>query len=142
MDKVKLPTDDNGFITQECPECGRKFKIEYQQTEPGKDRRINYCPYCTREGSDFWWTDAQMSYMEDKATQLLSDEFEKYATDLGAAEENKEEVEDEFIEEPVKPVEKDFGKPVKFKCHEEKIKVVEEWEDEVHCIICEESKSI
>ncbi len=142
MNEISLPTDDEGFITQECPECNRKFKIKYEKTEPGESRRISFCPYCKREGKDFWWTDDQMDFIKGRATELLKDEFEKYANDLSASKRNEEEIEDEFIEDPNDPEEEDFGKVVRFECHDEEVKIIEEWDDEVYCIICGEPMEI
>jgi len=40
-----IPTDNEGYVTLECPFCNDKFKLEV--TEVKQDDVINlYCPYC------------------------------------------------------------------------------------------------
>lgn len=41
--KVKLPTDEDGFIGRECPKCNRYFKVK---VETGLNTSICHCPYC------------------------------------------------------------------------------------------------
>jgi len=43
--KLSIPTDNEGYVTFECPFCNDKFKLEV--TEVKRDDVINlYCPYC------------------------------------------------------------------------------------------------
>ena len=69
MDKsisISLRTDSEGFLSRECPECKRRFRIT-----PGKgsDKPVRFCPYCSYEGEGSWWTPEQAEY----ATQMAAE---------------------------------------------------------------------
>lgn len=72
---VEFETDSDGFISQECPACFRKFKVVFGD---GSDRRIGYCPYCKHAEEGCWWTQEQADYLaaiggEKLAGPLLDD---------------------------------------------------------------------
>lgn len=60
VESVNLNLDSDGFISQECPKCGKGFKID---PNTGTDGPIQYCPYCKHMGSDCWWTKEQAAYI-------------------------------------------------------------------------------
>ena len=62
--ELKLNTDSEGFISQECPECGHRFKVKLGDGSP---RPVTYCPYCRHKNRESWWTGPQASYIESAA---------------------------------------------------------------------------
>lgn len=62
-----LNTDQEGFVSQECPECRKRFKVKFSDNSAGP---IAFCPYCRHSERDCWWTPEQAEYME----ALLADE--------------------------------------------------------------------
>jgi len=56
---VALATDQDGFLSQECPACRKRFKAKF---ESGRSRPISFCPYCRHCGTDCWWTPEQAEY--------------------------------------------------------------------------------
>lgn len=65
---VSLPTDSDGFVTQECPACSKHFKAVFGE---GSDRPISHCPYCGHVNQDCWWTQAQAEYLAAAAGQEI-----------------------------------------------------------------------
>src|SRR5437899_249642 len=75
MTEIKLNTDQEGFITQECPACGHRFKVSY-----GREARlVMFCPYCRHEGTS-WWTRPQASYIEANEVVKGADQLERMLT--------------------------------------------------------------
>lgn len=60
---VKLSTDSEGFLSQECPSCERRFKVKLGE---GSDQPIAYYPYCGHAGKSCWWTPEQAAYLSAK----------------------------------------------------------------------------
>jgi hypothetical protein len=65
--KVSLPTDKNGLISRECPECKGVFKIKLGTGLKGKNLPC-HCPYCgwTNDMSEFN-TSEQIEYAKSVA---------------------------------------------------------------------------
>jgi hypothetical protein len=66
MRTVILSTDRDGFVSQCCPVCHRRFKV--QITDEG-DNPTAYCPYCRHQGVGCWWTPAQFAYIAASAPE-------------------------------------------------------------------------
>ncbi len=66
---VSLPTDSDGFVSQECPACSKRFKVVFGE---GSDRPISHCPYCSHVNQDCWWTQAQADYFAAMAGQEIA----------------------------------------------------------------------
>jgi hypothetical protein len=64
MTEIKLNTDREGFISQECPACGHRFKVKLGDGSP---RPVTYCPYCRHKNREGWWTRLQAGYIEAAA---------------------------------------------------------------------------
>jgi ribosomal protein S27E len=65
---IKFSTDSEGFLTQECPKCERRFKVMVG------DRSVNalwYCPYCGHDRNDHWWTKEQAEYIANVVAQKV-----------------------------------------------------------------------
>ncbi len=78
--QVSLATDQDGFLSQECPDCERRFKVLLGQ---GSDQPIRHCPYCGHEGENCWWTPEQAEYLGAVASEsLLGPELKKMARDF------------------------------------------------------------
>lgn len=78
--EISFNTDDDGFLSQECPACEGRFKIIMGEGSP---EPISFCPYCAHEGQECWWTPEQVTYIEaaqEKAVnELMTSEMNKMA---------------------------------------------------------------
>ena len=59
--QIGLSTDNDGFLSQECPSCERVFKIRPGE---GAEGTIGHCPYCQHDGEDCWLTKEQVEYVK------------------------------------------------------------------------------
>ncbi len=66
---VSLPTDIDGFISQECPACRKRFKVVLGE---GSDQPIGHCPYCGHAEQNCWWTQEQADYLAAIAGQEIA----------------------------------------------------------------------
>jgi hypothetical protein len=62
--KAPLDADDDGFLTQECPYCNRRFKAAFTK---GSRNHLRYCPYCGTQGQNCWYTVEQIEYLHGVA---------------------------------------------------------------------------
>ena len=65
--EINLPTDTDGFLSQECPSCKQRFKVIFGQ---GSEEPISYCPYCGHNGQNCWFTQAQADYIQSVAANV------------------------------------------------------------------------
>lgn len=121
---VSFSTDIEGFLTQECPHCYRKFKVKFEQG----GGKMGFCPYCSKQAND-WWTREQQEYLnaeiQNKAINPLlkglNSEFFKVKPKNKLA---------------IPPIEKEGLKKFEFSCCREMIKILENWDKPLTCIIC------
>lgn len=134
---VSLPTDSDGYLSQQCPECSRRFKV---RVEEGSGRTLRFCPYCRHEGEGCWWTEEQVKYMEELLTeQIVSPMLNDFARKLNRQSTFlKFDVKTRQSDAPKVPTESELPMPtVTFPCCEESIK--HDGRDEaLYCIICGE----
>jgi len=139
---VSLNTDEDGYISQECPACERHFKVKFGT---GSDKPISFCPYCGQEGSGCWWTKQQADYLGELVLQkTVKPEFEKMAREI-----NRNYRKGGFVSmkmdfkpgsKAVPPEELSKGWPeILFECCGEKIKHDKSMSP-VYCIICGKKK--
>ncbi len=141
---VSLNTTSDGFISQECPECERIFKVA-----PGKGspEPVTHCPYCDHEGDDCWWTKEQAEYMAAfGADQLLGPQLDKMARDF-----NRKSGGNDFIKmnmkvtkpkTPVAPEENDdMAASITFTCCGETIRH-DSASAQLHCPICGRTQKV
>lgn len=77
---VSLATDSEGFLSQECPHCSRRFKVRFEQ---GTGKALGHCPYCGHAGKDCWWTTEQAEYLTGVMSQkVVEPMLDKFARDL------------------------------------------------------------
>ena len=77
---VNFNLDSEGFISQECPNCKKRFKVKYGH---GSDQPISFCPYCCHEECNCWWTTEQAEYLGNSVFQeKMEPELEKMAKEI------------------------------------------------------------
>ncbi len=136
--EVTLNLDDDGFISQECPACGKKFKVKYGE---GSDKPLSFCPYCRHNGRDCWWTEAQAEYLAQAVGhELLDPRMARLAKDFNRKMPSGGLVTLKMEYEPgpeaVAPEEANNGWPtVSFECCGESFKH-DRSTDTLCCIIC------
>ena len=120
---VTLPIDKDGFLRRECPYCGKPARI------------------------DAWWTKEQRQYMNQlAAAKVIGPELNKFAKDLKRLNRPGSLIRFEAkYKTPSKPLslqEPDDMRKVVPPCHpNEPLKIREDWNKPVFCLICGESFS-
>lgn len=148
---MTLPLD-NGFLRRECPFCIRQFKWHSGPTddrpEDAIDPPVYFCPYCGESAQpDQWWTKEQIEYTRKFAliegSKIVKDKFK----DL------EKKSRDSFIKikvgntnEPEPPSalhEPNDMTLVQSPCHPwEPFKVLDDWSEPLHCLVCGERFTI
>lgn len=78
--EVSFSTDADGFISQQCPSCERRFKVRVDD-EGGQT--VGHCPYCGVASEDGWLTEEQRAYaMGVVAEQAVAPILEGFTRDL------------------------------------------------------------
>jgi len=78
--EISFNTDSDGFLSQECPACKRRFKVQFTQDASGKS--LTFCPYCGHSGEDCWWTQEQADYVAASLQKEVVPEIKKMARNL------------------------------------------------------------
>lgn len=135
----KLPTDTSGFLRRECPTCQREFKWFAGATSERPDDFIDpptyFCPYCgVPSPRDTWWTPTQLEYARRAAAgpimQHVQEEMEQA---FGRGGTRLADV----PESPNPLVEPDDMVMIEPPCHSfEPLKIVDNWDDVLHCLMC------
>lgn len=133
---VSFNTDDDGFISQECPACEVRFKVRLGS---GSSEPIAHCPYCGHDGERCWWTPEQADYLREVAvSKVLDPALNKMASNLkrSGGGSVKVSVKVKRSATPTPPVEDNDNSPmVLFACCGETIRHVP-WAKDLRCIIC------
>ena len=105
---IDLPTDDEGMLPRQCPNCDRQFTI-HGDTYESKNYLNIRCPYCEWVAEfDEFLTEGQAAYgevvAENEARRMLEEElgdvFEDAFSDVGSS---------DFLEGETNTDEVDFG---------------------------------
>ncbi|HXR31243.1 MAG TPA: hypothetical protein VN752_08890 [Solirubrobacterales bacterium] len=139
MARIPIPLDSDGFLRRACPSCEREFKWFPTDEATDPDPRGYCCPYCaTWAQPDQWFTETQLDYLEkagpaavaDEVNEVLSESSESFGL-LKYTPSNPPSAPGEMPPEPNDMRRVDFG------CHpEDPLKVAEEWNEPIHCLIC------
>jgi uncharacterized Zn-finger protein len=147
---ISLPTDNEGFLRRECPYCKRQFKLIIQSTDEevsgdsgseGDEKDI-YCPYCGQSADrNSFWTEEQVRFMRETATQKVvapmvdefGDKLEKMSRKTDFI---KFKAERTQTKRPVISPEPDDMIRMRPPCCGEDVKIEEDWEGPIHCVIC------
>jgi len=136
--KVPLKTDSHGFISQECPNCEKRFKVKYGE---GSDKPISFCPYCGHKGNNCWWTKEQADYLGSVVIkEAVEPKFEKMAREINRKSSRSGSISMSMdfkkSPKPVVPQETEDDWPsISFECCDETIKY-EQGQGPLFCIIC------
>ena len=133
--EVNFPTDSDGFLSQECPSCAKRFKVCFGQ---GSKEPISYCPYCRHNEQDCWFTQNQIEHVQAiAASTVVAPELDKLAREFermsgGFA---KLDMSSNITEASISPMETDDDlRALRLPCCGEIVKV--EQKQEYYCIIC------
>jgi DNA-directed RNA polymerase subunit RPC12/RpoP len=131
--KVSLTKDEDGYLTQECGSCGRRFKIGFGQGSKGE---LSHCPYCG-QGGERWWTAEQERYLREIATEKVLDPVLKgFADGVNRAGGGRVSATLSRGGRAVAPSESNKPMPLMaFSCCGETIKY-EGTESQLYCVIC------
>jgi DNA-directed RNA polymerase subunit RPC12/RpoP len=141
---VSIPTDDDGYVRQECPNCGREFKAPVEDEELAD---IGHCPYCGHQDEQ-WFTAEQMEQFEAQAMAAfmpqVESEFKKMARDVnrsgGGFITMSVDVPD--VDVPVLAPEAPDMCTVTSPCCKAKLKIDEGWSGGVFCPLCGEEYQV
>lgn len=144
---LTLPLDTDGFLRRECPNCERQFKwLPSESTDnAGMGEQVDayFCPYCYDAGGpEEWWTKEQLEYVQQlAAAEVIAPQLRRFSRDLERSNRSGSMVKftttSSKIPAPQALTEPDDMVRLDLPCHlEEPIKVVEDWDEEVACLIC------
>ena len=79
--ELKLPADDEGFVSFACPHCSGRFKLNAAEYEEFAENPL-YCPLCglSADASDFLTPEARQiiqDHASNLASELLHDMFKR-----------------------------------------------------------------
>ena len=138
---VSFPLDGDGFLRRECPTCERELKwlnSAEGEAEPVPDGGM-FCPYCAIQASGGWETKPQGELIEATALrEVVGPEIEKLKRSLGDLGGGvSASVDADLPDQPDPLTEGDDMRRVDFSCHpREPVKVLDDWQRPVHCLIC------
>lgn len=142
---MALPLD-NGFLRRQCPYCNREFKWHSGPTAERPDNAVDptlyYCPYCGEAAEpDQWWTEAQLAHAQDlisgETARLLNNEMQRMARRHRSGSVKFSVSSNPIPNSPSPLVEPSDMVALTSPCHPwEPIKILEEWTNPLHCLIC------
>ncbi len=141
---VSIPTDADGYVSQECPGCRRRFKVRFEQ---GTGKTLSHCPYCRHDGEQCWWTTEQVEYLQAVASkQVVEPMLNDFARDMKRLNKPgsfiKFDAKVSHRPTPRAPAESETPMPVaEFECCQESIKH-DGRSPELRCVICGKTKSV
>ncbi|MBV9160279.1 MAG: hypothetical protein JO281_01710 [Pseudonocardiales bacterium] len=150
---MPVPLDSDGFLRRECPTCEREFKWLPGSTEdPGAGKPSDgghFCLYCGIQAPDgSWFTKAQVELAQNMvATEVvepLLKDFVRETNSISRCSGGMIEMSAHYDPpDKMDPLtEADDMQRVDFECHPSVlIKVLDEWDRSVYCLICGEAAS-
>lgn len=151
--QISIPLDSDGFLRRECPTCEREFKWLPSDAGDGStegaaeiDPAGYYCPFCgVQAESGKWLTKAQVEFVHHVARrEFVEPILRDWAADLErkSTKHVKFKANPNFGDDSPEPqlTEQDDMRRVDFECHpSEPVKVLDDWDGQVRCLICGQS---
>jgi hypothetical protein len=146
MHEVEMPLDEQGFLRRECPICEREFKWHggpingATQDDFPADRY--FCPYCGEAApADQWWTRKQVEFIQQSLLhQVIPGIEETLRESMKGIEKGgwiRTEVRSDPVNPPVPLSESNDMTAVASPCHPyEPVKIVDDWTEPIHCLVC------
>ena len=78
--EAPLSVDKDGFLSQGCPQCKRRFKVSLESL--ATDKQLSYCPYCGHKGQGCWWTPEQAEFLGQEVMKPVAEELRKMAKEF------------------------------------------------------------
>jgi hypothetical protein len=128
---MAIPTDSDGFARRECPTCERELKWRLASADEEATPAPHggyFCPYCGVQAlPDAWWTKAQVEAAQAQAyREVLKPEIKKRFQGVKFTDNDS----------ALPLTETDDMRRVDFACHDEPVKVLDDWHGPVHCSLC------
>lgn len=142
---VTLPLDADSFLRRECPECQQEFKVKVtQDEETARPMDKLFCPYCGISATlESWHTKAQAEYIQSRiATEIIDPQLNKIVEAFRKLERRSGPIQVKVgikrspRRKPRMDPEPNDMRLVKFTCCDETIKILEDWEDQIYCVVC------
>jgi hypothetical protein len=141
---MSVPLDSDGFMRRECPTCERELK--WRPTPEGEEglpvpEGGYFCPYCAVQApTGSWWTKAQLDAVQAKIhNEVVKPMLDDFGKSLERASSPHVRITSKSTDRAEEPQlsESDDMQRVDFSCHpEEPVKVLDGWDQPVHCMIC------
>jgi hypothetical protein len=145
----QLPLDADGFLRRECPTCEREFKWHHASSELDAATPPwaggYFCPYCAVQAQPTaWFTQAQLEYVNGVVeADVVGPEIDKLGEairDIARRSGGLIQAKGSTYKAPARPdplTEDNDMRQVDFPCHPtEPVKVSEDYDGAVHCLVC------
>ncbi len=145
---ISIPLDTDGFVRRQCSSCQQEFKWQHQApTDDVPSLQSFFCPYCGQiAATDEAFTEAQIELARATITEAIFGSLPKdrstspsgngFSITISTTIKNN-------IPPPVPLVESDDMRRVTLPCHpDEPIKILDEWNEVVHCLVCGKAYSV
>jgi uncharacterized Zn finger protein (UPF0148 family) len=146
MGEIQIPLDSQGYLRRQCPNCEREFKWHHGPTEEmpedAPEPNEYFCPYCGAAAAlDQWWTQEQVEALQTEALREAMPAVDKALREAMKPLDKSGFIRTEIKSNPVNPATPLFEPEdmvgVASPCHSyEPLKILEGWEDPIHCLIC------
>ena len=145
---MSVPLDSDGFLRRECPTCEREFKWLPSGEDDGESTEAPdggyFCPYCAIQAPpDSWLTNAQIELAQNLvAREVVEPMLKGFTRDfnrVGRLSGGLLRMSASYdVPDAMDPLtEADDMRRVDFLCHPaEPLKVRDDWDEQVHCLIC------
>jgi DNA-directed RNA polymerase subunit RPC12/RpoP len=135
---VSIPTDDDGYVRQQCPSCGREFKAPVEDDELVTPE---HCPYCGHQ-DDQWFTQEQMEQFEAQALAAVMPQLNADLKKMARGVERSSgglltmDVKGDDVDVPVMAPEAPDMAIVTSPCCDASLKLEESWSGTSYCPSC------
>ena len=148
---MSVPLDSDGFLRRECPTCEREFKWLPSGEDDSDLTEVPdggyFCPYCAIQAPPHsWLTRAQAELAQNlvarEVVEPMLKDFTRDINRFGRRSGGLLRMSARYdVPDAMDPLtEADDMRRVDFHCHTtEPVKVLDDWNEPVHCLICGEA---